>query len=300
MGIRPRWMADAKHNNSQNILYSLIWQLCLLKAQLPQKKRHFNMCKKYIVILLCMLALLIASAAPCVSFAGSYGVNDKEMTIYFDDETWTVFTRDNIKDNQKLEQLGVSYQNMKSSMENSSAYIVAFQGSEEKRLEVLVRAIKNKYINNMSTLKDDERKALLKGIDETYEDSMDDYQSQLCRFGDYQYVKMTGTYEKGDYETIEYFTIINGNNYLISAQKAGVFTKEERNELENMVQGITFQVNPELTENQVDAYVKERQQQMEQNSSKSMGLPEKIAATAMVAIAIILILKFKNRRRKKA
>lgn len=257
------------------------------------------MCKKYILVLLCALTILMGLSAPCISFAGAYAVNSEEITISFDDETWVVFTRDNIKDNKKLGQLGVSYENMKSSMENSSAYLVAFKGKQEKRLEVLVRAIKNKYINNMSMLQGEERNAFLKGVDETYEGSMDNYQSQFCEFGDYQYVKMTGTYDKGDYETIEYFTIINGNNYLISAQKKGNFTKEERRELEKIIQGTTFQVDPELTENNVEAYVQERQQQMEQTSSKSMSVPGKIAATVVVIIAMILILKFKNRKRKK-
>lgn len=265
--------------------------------QLLQKKWRFDMCKKIFVVL-CTVIIAVLTI-PEYSFAQSYTVNKGEITISFDEEKWIVFTRDNIKDNKELEKLDVSYKNMKSTMEKSSAYIVAFCGGKKERMEVLVRAVKNKYINNICTLEDDEKTSFLKGVDETYSSSMDNYQSEFCELGAYQYVKMTGNYDKDDYSVIEYLTIINGTNYLISAQKAGAFTKGELKEFTATVEDISFQVDPKLTENNVRDYVQERQEQMEQNGKNALSVPQKIGATILVVLAIILILKFKNRKRKR-
>ena len=82
----------------------------------------------YIVILI-MMSLLF----PGMIYADSYTVNDDELTISFEDPSWVVFTRDNLKDNEQLKKLGTDEKTMLATMEKSYAYVVAIKGGAKKR-----------------------------------------------------------------------------------------------------------------------------------------------------------------------
>ena len=246
------------------------------------------------------IAFILAVAAavmfmPVTSFADSYKVNGDELTITYDDPGWIVFTRDNIKDNRQLEKLGTDYETMLATMEKSEAYLVAVKGGKKERIEMQIRAAENGYINNINTLTDKEMSALAAGVDEKYADSLEGYSSKTVTLGDCRYIKMTGKYKKEDYDVVQYLTFINGKNYLIASQKVIPLTDDDKKQIEGIVAGAKFNEDPAKTENDVEAYVKSKQDAM---NSGQKSRPVKIAITALVVVVIILVLKFKNRRRR--
>ena len=245
----------------------------------------------FIIGILVMVLLM-----PVSIHAESYKVNDDELSVAFDDKDWVVFTRDNIKGNKQLKKLGTDYETMLATMEKSDSYLVAVKGGKKDRMEMQIRAISNPYINNMNTLSDEEMQALLKGVDENYSKDLDDYSSRTVELGDRRYIKMTGRYDKEDYDVVQYMTFVNGKNYLVFTQKNTSLSDEERRQIESIVESMEFREDPSLSENDVEAYVKDRQKALE---GSKLSLPVKIAVTAAAVAAIILALWFKNRRRRR-
>ena len=64
------------------------------------------------------LIALLFMCVPMVANAESYKVDDN-MTIDLDESLWYVFTRDNIKDNSELDELGLTYDYMNDLTEKS-------------------------------------------------------------------------------------------------------------------------------------------------------------------------------------
>lgn len=245
-------------------------------------------------LILCVMAAILF--LPASSFAASYQIKKGEMTISFEDPKWIVFTRDNLKGNRDLKDLGTDEKTMRDTMETASAYVVAVKGKEKNRMEIQVRATENEFINNMATLTDKESKSLLAGVDENYQREIDEYASRYVDLGEYRYIEMKGRYDKDEIEVIQYLTFVNGTNYLIAIQKNVSFTKEDLAEINGMMSGIGFKIDPEKAENNVEAYVKAQQDVMK---GSQISMPKKIALTAAVVAAILFLLRFMNRRRRR-
>lgn len=245
-------------------------------------------------LILCILAAILLM--PATSFAESYQIKKGEMTISFEDPGWTVFTRDNLKGNKALKDLGTDAKTMKDTMETASAYVVAVKGKEKNRTELQIRATENEFINNMGTLTEKECASLLTGVDENYQREIDEYTSKYVTLGGCKYIEMKGRYDKDDIEVIQYLTFVNGTNYLFAIQKNVAFTKEDLAEVKTIMEGVRFKVDPAKAENNVEAYVKAQQDVMK-NSQLSM--PKKIALTAAVVIVILFLLRFMNRKRRR-
>ncbi len=243
------------------------------------------------IVLLIMMSLLF----PGTIYADSYTVNDEELTISFDDPSWVVFTRDNIRENDQLKKLGTDEETMKSTMEKAYAYVVAVKGGAKKRIELLVRATENKFINNMSTLSKSEITALKEGVDENYSKEIDEYEGSIKKIGDNTYIRMTGRYDKDGYDVVQYLTFVNGKNYLISAQKVVDFTDADLKQIDEIVKSAEFQIDPSKTKNDVKAYVKSYQDAL---TSGQKSLPTKIIMTVAVVFVICFLLWILNRRRR--
>lgn len=246
------------------------------------------------ILVLCALAA--ALLLPAGAWAESFAVNDEELTMSFEDQGWTVFTRDNLKGNKALKDLGTDAKTMKETMEEASAYLVAVKGKENKRMEIQVRATPNEFINNMGTLTKGEQKSLLTGVDENYEREIDDYTSGYTDIGEYKYIEMNGRYEKDDIDVIQYLTFINGTNYLFAIQKNVKFSDADMKEVQKIMEGVQFQVDPAKSENNVEAYVKAQQDRMK---GSQISAPKKIIITAVVVAVILFLLRFLNRRRRR-
>ena len=71
-------------------------------------------------VILCFSALL-----PITTYAETYNLGGTDMSISVDDTVWYVFTRDNIKNNSELEELGITYDTMHDILHNNEAYMDA-------------------------------------------------------------------------------------------------------------------------------------------------------------------------------
>lgn len=243
-----------------------------------------------------LFMLVIAFAlSPAFCFADDYCVNNDELTISFDTPKWTVFTRDNLQDEKAtLKKLGTKPKEMMSTMKESGAYVVAVKNGKKKREEVLVRVQSNEYINSMNTLSDKELKALKNGVDEKWADELKDYDSSLYHADENEYIRMTGDYDK-EHHVIQYFTIVNGREYLIAAQKVVDYTQADIEELEAIAGGATFKVDESLTENDLDGYIAEQQESL----SNPITTKVRVFGVIVVVICVAAALYLKNRRRNR-
>lgn len=250
-----------------------------------------------ILMILCISAIMIA--IPTVSFGAEYTVNDDNLTVSIDDSQWKVFTRENIKNNKELKKLGTDYETMKNSMNNVDAYLVAVKEGKKTNTELMVRATEMKYINNMNTLDKEELKALKKGVQETSSEEIDNCKTEIYKSDNCKYIKITGDYDKGEYYTVEYFTIINGINYLFTVQKKGKISSEENTEMLEIVDSAEYNVNPELTENDIEKYIAQQEKINAENQPQEASPLTKAIGVLVVAVGVVLILRFKNRKRRR-
>ncbi len=95
--------------------------------------------KKTISIALAIL-LCIVFFLPITSHAKTYSLGGTDMEISVDDTAWYVFTRDNIKNNSELAELGLSYDYVYNILYNNNAYLDAlFLYSDGEYVEFFVR-----------------------------------------------------------------------------------------------------------------------------------------------------------------
>lgn len=243
-----------------------------------------------------VFVLVIAFAlSPAFCFAEEFSVNDDELSISFDTPKWTVFTRDNLKEQKAtLKELGTKPKEMMSTMKESGAYIVAIKNGAKKREEVLVRVQSNEYINSMNSLSQKELMALKNGVDEKWADELKDYDSSLYHADGNEYIRMTGDYDK-EHHVIQYFTIVNGKEYLIAAQKVVDYNDGDIAELQEITDSASFAVDENLTENDLEGYIEEQQQAL----SNPITTKVKVFAVIIVILFVAAALYLKNRRRKK-
>ena len=81
--------------------------------------------KRTISILLSVV-LCAGAFLPITTYAETYNLGGTDMSISVDDTVWYVFTRDNIKNNSELEELGITYEAMYEILHNNEAYMDAF------------------------------------------------------------------------------------------------------------------------------------------------------------------------------
>ena len=191
-------------------------------------------------IILCFSALL-----PIITYAETYNLGGTDMSISVDDTVWYVFTRDNIKNNSELEELGITYDTMHDILHNNEAYmdaILYYENGEYTELFVRKRAL-DTGIANLSNYKDSEVLELAKELakkqgTETYSV----YENQ------YKFAKLEYIDSNYGYYICEFVTCINKDNYTFTFQSTSQLTDEEYAEIENIVDSVKFDVDTSIKE----------------------------------------------------
>ena len=111
---------------------------------------------KYLVVLILLIVFV-----PTDVQAEIYDVTSADLKIELDDN-WYVFTRENIKDNTKVQSLGSSYESMLELFENNDAYINGIK--KDAKLELFLRIKEVNNINNLSNYSNKYIKELSKEI----------------------------------------------------------------------------------------------------------------------------------------
>ena len=229
-------------------------------------------------VILCFSALL-----PITTYAETYNLGGTDMSISVDDTTWYVFTRDNIKNNSELEELGIAYGAMYDILHNNEAYmdaILYYEGGEYTELLVRKKAL-DTGIANLSNYKNSEVLELAKELAkkqgaETYSVYEDQYKFAKLEYIDSNY----------GYYICEFITCINKDNYTFTFQSTSQFTDEEYAEIENIVDSVKFDV---------DTSIKEKK-----TSSFAESVLEKTIGGAVIGGIVGAVIAITNKKKKKS
>lgn len=201
--------------------------------------------KRIISVLLVVLAFCLAF--PLTTYAKTYTMSDTDISINVDDSSWYVFTRDNIKNNSELKELGITSDYMQGFFEDNMAYMDALLVYEDGNfLELLIRKVKlENSVANLSNYSDEEvlefakEFASKKGIE-----NYSVYQNK------YKFVEFEFFDTSVDYYISEFLTIVNKEIYTITFQSTNSITKKEHEEIKRIVDSISFDVDASLKEPQ--------------------------------------------------
>ena len=229
-------------------------------------------------IILCFSAFL-----PIITYAETYNLGGTDMSISVDDTVWYVFTRDNIKNNSELKELGITYEAMYEILHNNEAYmdaILYYENGECTELFVRKRAL-DTGIANLSNYKNSEVLELAKELAKKQgAEKYSVYESQY-KFARSEYID-----SNYGYYICEYVTIVNKDNYTLTFQSTSQFTDEEYTEIENIVDSVKFDV---------DTSIKEKK-----STSFSERVLQKAIGGAVMGGIVGAVIAIINKKKKKA
>lgn len=195
--------------------------------------------------LILSVILCVALFLPVTTYAQAYQMSGTDMTITVNDTEWYVFTRDNIKDNPELAELGVSYEDMHSILYDNEAYMDAILFYEDGGyIEFFVRKRPlDTGLVNLSNYKDSEVATFAKEI--AKKQNTDNYgvYENTYKFAKLEY--FDATY---NYYVCEYITVVNKDDYTLTFQSETEFTEWEYEEIKRIVDSIQFDVDTSLKE----------------------------------------------------
>ena len=229
-------------------------------------------------ILLCVIFCL-----PTTTYAENYNLGGTDMSISVDDTFWYVFTRDNIKNNSELDELGITYEAMYDVLYDNEAYMDAvlyYEGGEYTELFVRKRML-DTGVANLSNYEDSEVLEIAKELAKKQgADKYSVYQSQ------YKFARLEYIDSNYGYYICEYATIVNKDNYTLTFQSTSQFTDEEYAEIEDIVDSVKFDV---------DTSIKEKK-----STSFAESVLEKTIGGAVIGGIVGAVVAIINKKKKKA
>jgi hypothetical protein len=197
-------------------------------------KRRIKM--KRLLYLLTIAAVLF----PLNVFAQTYTL--KDFSLNFDDSSWYVFTRDNIKDNEELNDLGVSYDYINDFMNTNDIYMDAFILDEENtdnNIELFVAVKEVKNVNNLHTYSSSK----IDELGESLKDKLNADKYDVYSVGKYKFIHVNYYDSVNNFNIDEYYTVINGYGYSVLLQKVNSISDEEHNELKEIIDTADFKID---------------------------------------------------------
>jgi hypothetical protein len=198
-----------------------------------------------------ILSVVLAAALCCMVFlpvgaaAASYSISGTDITIKVDDSQWYVFTRDNIKNNPELEELGITEEYMEDVFQDNNAYMDAALFMEDGSFVELF--VKKKSAGsdlvNLSNYDDDEVQEMAEDL--AKEHDIEDYCIYKTK---YKFIKLESYDESYGYYLCEFFTVVNKDGYTLTFQSSAPFTDAVYAEIEEIVDSVRFDVDESLKE----------------------------------------------------
>lgn len=229
--------------------------------------------------LILSVILCVALFLPVTTYAQAYQMSDTDMTITVNDTEWYVFTRDNIKDNPELAELGVSYEDMHSILYDNEAYMDAILFYEDGGyIEFFVRKRPlDTGLVNLSNYTDSEVATFAKEIAKNQNTDNYGVYENTYKFAKLEY--FDATY---NYYVCEYITVVNKDDYTLTFQSETEFTEWEYEEIKRIVDSIQFDVDTSLKE-----------------KSGSTSLIARVIGGGVAGGIAGLIIGLKNKKKKK-
>lgn len=197
------------------------------------------------ICILMFVILCFFSFLPVTAYAETYDLGNTDMSIQVDDTSWYVFTRENINHNSELEELGISYDAMYDILHDNEAYmdaILLYENGEYVELFIRKRAL-DTNVANLSNYNNDEVlevAAALAKKQGTNKYSV--YENQ------YKFAKLEYLDSNLGYYICEFVTIVNKDNYTITFQSPSQFTDWEYDEIEKILDSVSFNIDTSITE----------------------------------------------------
>ena len=219
---------------------------------------------------------------PITTYAQTYNLGGTDMSISLDDTMWYVFTRDNIKDNAELEELGITYDAMHDILYSNEAYMDAvlyYEGGESVEMFVRKRAL-DLGLANLSNYDDSEVLELAEGLAKKQGAEIYSVYENQYKFAKLEYIDANyGFY------ICEFVTCVNKDNYTLTFQSNSQFTAEAYAEIEKIVDSVRFEV---------DTSIKEKT-----SSSIAGGVLEKTVGGAVIGGVFGAVIALANKKKKK-
>ena len=232
----------------------------------------------FLSVILCITIFL-----PTTTYAETYNLDGTNMSIFVDDSVWYVFTRDNIKNNSELEELGITYDAIYDILHNNEAYmdaILHYEDGEYVEFFVRKRAL-DTGIANLSNYKDSEVLELAKEIAKKQgADTYSVYENE------YKFAKLEYIDSNYGYYICEFVTCVNKDNYTFTFQATSQFTDEEYAEIENIVDSVNFDI---------DTSIKEKK-----STSFAESVVEKTIGGAVIGGIVGAVIVIANKKKKKS
>lgn len=191
-------------------------------------------------VIICMMGCM-----PGLVYAETYHPGETDLHIQVDDSTWYVFTRDNIKDNPELDELGLTYDTMYDIFYDNEAYMDAILFYDDGNyVELLVRKrTLDTGIVNLSNYEESDVLELAKELAkkqgaETYSV----YENQY-KFAQLEYID-----SNLGYHIYEFVTCVNKDNYTFTFQSPSPYVDAEYDEIKTVIDSIRFDVDLSLKE----------------------------------------------------
>ena len=204
--------------------------------------------KLILTITICCLFMLFSIVTVG---AETYHLGDTDMSICVDDSSWYVFTRDNIKNNSELDELGLSYDYMYDTLYNNEAYMDAallYDDGEYVEFFIRKKAI-DSGMANLSNYSEKDVLELAKGLAKRVNaEEYSIYENQ------YKFAKLEYVDSNLGYYICEFVTVINKDNYTFTFQSTSPFVDTEYEEMESIIDSIQFDVDTSLKEKKSSSF----------------------------------------------
>ena len=237
---------------------------------------------KRIMSVLLSAILCVSAFLPITTYAETYNLGGTDMSISVDDTVWYVFTRDNIKNNSELDELGITYEAMYDILHNNEAYmdaILYYEDGEYTEFFIRKRAL-DAGVANLSNYENSEVLELAKELAKKQgADKYSAYENQY-KFAKLEYIDSTY-----GYYICEFVTCVNKENYTFTFQSTSQFSDEEYAEIESIVDSIKFDI---------DTSIKEKK-----STSFAESVLEKTIGGAITGGIIGAVIAIVNKKKKK-
>lgn len=206
---------------------------------------------KQTVSILLSVMLCIFAFFPITTYAETYHLDDTDISISVDNTSWYVFTRDNLKNNLELEELGISYDTMYSILQDNQAYmdaILCYEDGEFVELFIRKKAV-DSGVANLSNYSNEEVLELAKELAKRQNAKKYSVYENRYKFAKLEYIDSTL-----DYNICEFVTVVNKESYTLTFQSISKFSDSQYEEMMNIVDSVGFDVDASLKEKKATSF----------------------------------------------
>lgn len=192
-----------------------------------------------------LLAVLIFLVLPVTVYAETYRMTETDLSVQVDSSIWYVFTRDNIENNAELEELGISYDAMRSILYENNVYMDAVLYYDNgEYIELYVRKTpQTSGLANLSNYSDDDVLEFAAALAKNQ-----DAQVYSVHKNEYKFSRVEYLDANAELYVCEFITIVNKNNYTFTFQSSFEFGDLEYEEIESIIDSIQFDIDPAIKE----------------------------------------------------